>query len=102
MGNSKMVCNKITFVFVLVGLISISSMVSSAAVGADPTTTVATTLVTTTLKTTTLKTTTDDKETTQKPDPTNTGTTQTGATGDNSGARCPKITYGMLFSVISA
>merc|ERR1711963_584779 len=101
-SNSKMVCNKIAFVFVLVGLISISSMVSSAAVGADPTTTVATTLVTTTLKTTTLKTTTDDKDTTQKADPTNTGTTQTGATGDNSGARCPKITYGMLFSVISA
>merc|ERR1711963_348381 len=122
-SNSKKVCNKIAFVFVLVGLISISSMVSSAAVGADPTTTVATTLVTTTLKTTTLKTTTDDKETTQKPDPTdtattqkadptdtattqkadptNTGTTQTGATGD-SGAGCPKITYGMLFSVISA
>merc|ERR1712213_291123 len=70
-SNSKMVCNKIAFVFVLVGLISISSMVSSAAVGADPTTTVATTLVTTTLKTTT-----DDKETTQKPDPTNTATTQ--------------------------
>merc|ERR1712126_774630 len=69
-SNSKMVCNKITFVFVLVGLISISSMVSSAAVGADPTT------VATTLETTTLKTTTDDKETTQKPDPTNTATTQ--------------------------
>merc|ERR1712018_165677 len=120
-SNSKMVCNKITFVFVLVGLISISSMVSSAAVGADPTT-VATTLETTTLKTTTLKTTTDDKETTQKPDPTNTATTQKADPTDTAttqkadptntattkkvdptnGAGCPKITYGMLFSVISA
>merc|ERR1712002_1217309 len=33
--NNKMVCNKNTFVLVLVGLISVASMVSSAAVGKD-------------------------------------------------------------------
>merc|ERR1712018_341062 len=117
-SNSRMVCNKITFVFVLVGLISISCMVSSAAVGkdttqaTDPTNTATTqkddtTSTATTQKddpsstTTTPKADPTDTATTQKADPTNTGTTQTGATGD-SGAGCPKITYGMLFSVISA
>merc|ERR1712018_350689 len=117
-SNSRMVCNKITFVFVLVGLISISCMVSSAAVGkdttqaTDPTNTATTqkddpSSTTTTPKAdptdtaTTQKADPTDTATTQKADPTNTGTTQTGATGD-SGAGCPKITYGMLFSVISA
>merc|ERR1712126_247847 len=104
-SNSRMVCNKITFVFV--GLISISCMVSSAAVGKDTTQATDPTNTATTQKDDTTSTATTQKDdpsstaTTQKADPTNTGTTQTGATGD-SGAGCPKITYGMLFSVISA
>merc|ERR1712212_268440 len=52
-SNNKMVCNKITFVFVLVGLISISCMVSSAALGDD--TTEGTTAAPTTQKATTQK-----------------------------------------------
>merc|ERR1711872_1057064 len=119
--NNKMVCNKITFVFVLVGLISVSSMVSSAAVGdgttsAKPTEAPATSTpaAPTTQKTTEKdpETSTPDKDdTTQKSDPSATtpsvnpsATTQTvdpSATTPN-GAGCPKITYGMLFSVISA
>merc|ERR1711944_282536 len=105
-SNSRMVCNKITFVFVLVGLISISCMVSSAAVGKDTTQATDPTNTATTQKDDTTSTATTQKDdpssttTTPKADPTDTATTQTGATGD-SGAGCPKITYGMLFSVIS-
>merc|ERR1712212_1045827 len=125
-SNYKMVCNKITFVFVLVGLISISCMVSSAAIGdtpttAAPTTPKATTPAATTPKATTEKATTPSvdptattkkatsvsvdptattaKATTGSVDPTATTTVNTGPT---SGAGCPKITYGMLFSFISA
>merc|ERR1712212_121956 len=116
-SNYKMVCNKITFVFVLVGLISISCMVSSAAIGDTPTTVApttpkattpaATTPTATTPKATTEKATTpsvDPTATTEKAtsgsvDPTATTTVNTGPT---SGAGCPKITYGMLFSFISA
>ena len=107
-----MACNKITFVFVLVGLISISCMVSSAAVGKDEPTTSKTDAPTTT-KTDAPTTSGKDVPTTSgKDEPTTSGkdvTTQsgptgptTGPTGTTNGAGYPKITYGMLFSFISA
>merc|ERR1712212_1234266 len=101
-SNNKMVCNKITFVFVLVGLISISCMVSSAALGDD--TTEGTTAAPTTQKATTQKATTQ-KATTQKattPKATTGSVDPTATTTESSGAGYPKITYGMLFSFISA
>merc|ERR1712198_632027 len=110
--NNKMVCNKITFVFVLVGLISVSSMVSSAAVGdgttsAKPTEAPATSTpaAPTTQKTTEKdpETSTPDKDdTTQKSDPSATTPTVDPSATTPNGAGCPKITYGILFSVISA
>merc|ERR1712212_237340 len=114
-SNNKMVCNKITFVFVLVGLISISCMVSSAALGDD--TTEGTTAAPTTQKATTQKATTvsvDPSATTQKattvsvdpsattPKATTGSVDPTATTTEASGAGYPKITYGMLFSFISA
>merc|ERR1712198_553396 len=124
-SNNKMVCNKITFVFVLVGLISVASMVSSAPT--DPPTDAPTTKETaapTTSVTEKAPDTTTNKDaptnSSEKPtkntDPTEptdpTGSPVTGdptgspVTGDpttpTGGAGCPKITYGMLFSVISA
>merc|ERR1712212_47251 len=124
-SNNKMVCNKITFVFVLVGLISISCMVSSAALGDDttegttaaPTTQKATAQKATTQKATTQKATTvsvDPSATTQKattvsvdpsattPKATTGSVDPTATTTEASGAGYPKITYGMLFSFISA
>merc|ERR1712198_373065 len=120
--NNKMVCNKIALVFVLVGLISVSSMVSSAAVGAEttsakPTEPPATTTpaATTSIVTEKNPTSTPDKDdttqkddsssTTQKVDPSATTPTvdpSATTTPNGNGAGCPKITYGMLFSVISA
>merc|ERR1712212_929190 len=109
-SNNKMVCNKITFVFVLVGLISISCMVSSAAVGdlpiSDPRASAAasseatTAAATSTPKATTAEATTqkvDPSATTQKVDPS--ATTQkvdpsATTTQQENGAGCPKITYG--------
>ena len=115
-----MVCNKITFVFVLVGLISISCMVSSAAVGKDEPTTSKTDAPTTS-KTDAPTTSGKDVPTTSgkdvpttsgKDEPTTSGkevTTESGPTGKSTentgttnGAGYPKITYGMLFSFISA
>merc|ERR1712212_554458 len=120
-SNNKMVCNKITFVFVLVGLISISCMVSSAAVGKDDTTSAPAPTTSKNAEPTTSKnaepttskndgattsknaeptTSKDDGATTAAP----TGPTTTAPTGPTTtaGAGYPKITYGMLFSFISA
>merc|ERR1712212_438891 len=98
-SNNKMVCNKITFVFVLVGLISISCMVSSAAVGdlpiSDPRASAAASSEATTAAATSTPKATTAEATTQKVDPSATTTQQ------ENGAGCPKITYGMLFSFIS-
>merc|ERR1719394_1258786 len=105
-----MVCNKITFVCVLVGLISISCMVSSAALGDDPAPST-TEAPTTAAKTSTEKATTpsdDPSSTTPKVDPSSTtpkvdpsSTTpkvdpSASPTQKYNGAGCPKITYGML------
>merc|ERR1719370_263199 len=95
-----MVCNKITFVFVLVGLISISCMVSSATTPTAPTApskaTTGNTGTTPTGPTAPSKATTGNTGSTQSKPTDSTGTTAEG------GAGCPKITYGMLFSFISA
>merc|ERR1712212_970643 len=98
-SNNKMVCNKITFVFVLVGLISISCMVSSATTPSTATTPSKATTenkdTTPTAPTTPSKATTENTGSTQSKPTDSTGTTE-------GGAGCPKITYGMLFSFISA
>merc|ERR1712198_100897 len=129
--NNKMVCNKNTFVLVLVGLISVASMVSSAAVGKDDGSSTA--VVPTTSKnvetSTSVTKTPPETSTSDKNAPTDSsGSPSTGSTAsvdpsastasvdpsastasvdpsasttEKSGAGCPKLTYGMLFSVIS-
>merc|ERR1719351_101083 len=103
-----MVCNKITFAFVLVGLISISCMVASAP-SSNTTTPVVTTKAPDTSSTTKKgpETSTDPNAKTSTGATTNTGTTTFNnattekVTDTTGGAGCPKITYGMLFSFIS-
>merc|ERR1711963_1308077 len=95
-SKNKMVCNKITFVFVLVGLVSISCMVSSAAVGKDDTTPTepsSTSKATTESKESTPGKSTESPATTQSKPTDPTATTQ--EVTPTGGAGCPKITYGM-------
>merc|ERR1712133_321125 len=105
---------KITFAFVLVGLISISCVASAPSSNTttpvDTTTPVVTTKAPDTSSTTKKgpETSTDPNAKTSTGATTNTGTTTFNnattekVTDTTGGAGCPKITYGMLFSFISA
>merc|ERR1712001_64647 len=98
--TEKMFSNKFAFALVLIGLISVSNMVSSAAFG-NSTDNSTTTLAPTTnnLTTTTLAPTTNNETTTMF---TGSTTFNNDTTTPANGSGYPSISYGMLFSVCGA
>merc|ERR1712227_1066627 len=102
-----MFSNKLAFALVLIGLISVSNMASSAAVGAEPTVPTDTTAKSTENGDTTQKS-TENVPTGSAPtgETDSTGSTNDDTTvpvtGTTNGSGYPSISYGMLFSVCGA